>query len=458
MARPESIGRGDLHSALPVVVVGLWTVLLSAFVILGADLMWAVALGDAIRRDGAVPAGVPFASAPQVDWPNPVVLSQLALSAIHSLGWWALPAMQLGLVTTTLLLVLLDASRMGARPGRSAAIVSLVVVGCASPFVVTRFPSLSLVPFVTLALLLRRQEERPSRAVWLVPVLLALWGNLHGGVLVGGAVLGIWVLAGRSHGWLRRGLVGIASMAALLLTSAGMRTPEYYLGVLGNEAASRRTGLWAAPDLTNPLDVGMLLCGGVLVVLAVKVLCRWEWIVVAALAVATVSAARNGVWLLLFLAPVAAAGPGRSRSDSTVLGDVAPRDRAAHRAALLVTAILTAGIVVAVLATRSASLRPPGSELVESVRRTAGRMPVLAVEPAAETFAAAGITVWAANPVDAFTRDVQGSFVDFLVHCRVPDPDLTVAVVGDECVDQLTSAGWVARQRSNGLTLLNRTA
>ncbi len=151
--------------------MGLWTVALAAFVIIGADLMWAVALGDLIRRDGAVPAGVPFASAPQIDWPNPAVLAQLLLSVVHGLGWWALPALQVVLVAATLLVVLADASRMGAHPGRSAAVVSLVVIGCASAFVLVRFPSLSLVPFVVLVLLLRRQEERPGRAVWLVPPL-----------------------------------------------------------------------------------------------------------------------------------------------------------------------------------------------------------------------------------------------------------------------------------------------
>ncbi|HYN67104.1 MAG TPA: hypothetical protein VES93_09465 [Ornithinibacter sp.] len=455
MARPVKSGRAGVPVPLAEVVLGFWTVALAAFVIIGADLMWAVALGDTIRRDGAVPAGLPFASAPQLDWPNPAVLAQLFLSVVHGLGWWALPALQLVLVAATLLVVLADASRMGAGPGRSAAVVSVVVVGGASAFVLARFPSLSLVPFVVLVLLLRRQEERPGRAVWVVPPLLIVWGNLHGGVLVGLGVLGVWVLAGRSHTFVRRALVGVASLSALVLTSAGLRTPEYYLGVLGNEAAVRRTGMWAAPDLTNPLDVAMVLCAVALLALAARSLVRWEWVVVVAVAVATVSAARHGVWLLLFLAPVAAAGRHR-RAEIPADQGREPVRAARHPAVLLVVGAVTAGLVAAVLANRSEQVRPPGHELVAALRGIAGPLPVLAIEPEAETFAQAGITVWAANPVDAFPREVQGAFIDFLDDCRVPDAGLSVAVAGQDCAEELTREGWVVVRRSGELSILTR--
>ena len=455
MVRPVRSARHGLASVLPIAVVGLWTVGLAAFVIIGADLMWAVALGDAIRRDGTVPDGLPFASAPQLDWPNPAVLAQLLLSGVHGVGWWGLPALQILMVAATLLMVLADASRMGAPPTRSAVVVSLLAVGCAGAFVVVRFPSLSLVPFVTLVLLLRRQEERPDRAVWLVPPLVILWGNLHGGVLVGLAVLGVWVLVGSSHTFVRRGVVGIASLSALVLTSAGLRTPRYYLGALGNEAAARRTGLWAPLDLGNPLDLGMALVAVVLIALAARALVRWEWVLVVALALAAVSAARHGIWLLLFLAPVAAAGSARC---CALVGgrDAEPRAPSRRRVALLVLGAVTGALVAAVLAGRSAQVQPPGHALVQSLRRDAGSLPVLAREPEAETFAQAGIKVWAANPLDAFQPAVQRSFIDFLEDCSVPDPRLRFAVVDDECLARLTSQGWVAHERSGGLTVATR--
>lgn len=457
MARPVPTGRPGARFPLAEAVVGAWVIALAGFVILGADLMWVVALGDTIREEGAVPRGLPFASAPQLDWPNPVVLAQLVLSSVHGLGWWGLAALQLVLVAATLLVVVTDASRMAARPGRSAAVVSLVVIGCAKAFVVARYPSLSLVPFVTLLLLLRRQEERPNRAVWLVPALLILWGNLHGAVLVGLAVLGVWVLTGRAHTLRRRALVAAASLMALVLTPAGARTPGYYLGVLGNEAAARGTGLWAAPDLTSPLDLATLLCAAVLLALAARSLVRWEWIVALALAVATLAAARHGVWLLLFLGPVAAAGRAR-RPQPQATRAIGVEQVLRRAVVVLVLGAMTAGAVAAVLVSRSADVRPPGHELVQSVRRLAGPLPVLAREPEAETFAQAGITVWAANPLDAFPRDVQEAFIDFLDHCRPPDAGLTVAVVSDECAQRLGRAGWVVAQRSGELSVLTKAS
>jgi hypothetical protein len=117
---------------------------------------------------------------------------------------------------------------------------------------------------------------------------------------------------------------------------------------------------------------------------------------------------------------------------------------------------VTAGLVLAVLANRSTEVQPPGHDLVAALRRVAGPLPVLSREPEAETFAQAGITVWTANPVDAFPRDVQGAFLDFLDHCRVPDPGLTVAVVGEDCVGPLARDGWVAVERSGQLTIVRK--
>ncbi|WP_377643901.1 hypothetical protein [Oryzobacter terrae] len=447
--------RRSRRFPLPETVVGAWVVGVAGLLVLGADLLWVVALGDAARRVGGLPDGIPFASAPQLDWPNPALLAEVLLSLVDGLGWWALPALHLLLVAGTLLVLVSDARRLGARDGRIALAASLVVVGGSTALVVVRFPSLSLVPFVTLVWLLRREADRPSRAIWLVPPLVVLWGNLHGAVLVGIAVLGVFVLAGRGHGFVRRAVVGLLSLSALVLTSAGLRTPEYYLAALGNEAAVRGTDLWAAPSPTNPLDVAMVACGVVLLALAARRLTRWEWLVVAGLLVGTADAARHGIWLLLFLAPVAAAGARRSTVREGD-GQSTPATTRVGAAALVVVAVVAVGLVGVQLVRREDRVRPPGHALVPELRRIAGDRPVLAKEPEAETFARDGITVWAANPVDAFTRETQVGFLDFLHDCRIPDPALAVAVVDDECESVLAQAGWQVESRLHDLVVLSK--
>ncbi len=293
---------------LPELSVALWTALLAGLTILGSDLMWVVAMGDVIRDTGAVPHGIPFASAPQADWHNPIAVGQVLLSLVHAAGPIGLAALHLLVVAATLSVVVAESRRLGGGDVRTTAVVALVVVGCATAFAVARLPDLSLLPFVVAVAIMRRQHAEPSRAVWWLVPLYALWGNLHGGVLVGMAVLGVFLVASRGGGSLvRRALVGVAAALALLATSAGLGTPAYYVGVLTNEAAARGTDLWAAPDLGDPLDLAMLLAAAVLVGMCVRRgLPLWEWLATAGLVVAMLMTARNGVWMVLFVAPAAA--------------------------------------------------------------------------------------------------------------------------------------------------------
>lgn len=455
-APPAPRAVGGPRVPLAALAVTGWLLALAALVILGADLLWVVALGDEVRRTGAVPDGIPFAAAPQAGWPNPVVLAELLLSVVHGLGPLALAALQLVLVAATLLVVVAEGRRLGAGEGRTALVVSLVVVGASAALVVTRLPSLSLVPFVLALALMRRQHERPSRALWWLVPLFVLWGNLHGAVLVGLAVLGVFLVASRGGGPLLRRLgVGVGCALALVLTSAGLRTPEYYLGALSNEAAARGTDLWARPDPTHPLDAAMLLA---LVVLLALVARRrppvWEWLVVAGLALGTVQAARNGVWLVLFLAPAAL----RTRRAMPVAASgIAPSATRGHRAVTALAAVAAVVGCAVLLGARGTEAGAPGADVVAAVRSEAAGRVVLADEPLAETLAQGGVRVWAANPVDAFTREAQGSFLDFLHDAAVPaDPAIALVVVDTDRAAAVTGRGWRELRRVGGYTLLTR--
>ncbi|MFV0462283.1 MAG: hypothetical protein ACK5MP_03645, partial [Nostocoides sp.] len=146
------------------------------FVLVGADTLWAVALGDLIRSTGAIPDGIPFAVAASPDWPNPVVAGDLLLSGVNALGPSGLAILQVLLVAVTFAWV----AREEGSPGRRATVLVLVYLGALSPLVVARMPSLSLVPFVLLLTVLRADERAMSRRIWWVIPLLAVWGNLHG--------------------------------------------------------------------------------------------------------------------------------------------------------------------------------------------------------------------------------------------------------------------------------------
>src|SRR4051812_7435143 len=74
-----------LHVGPAAAAVGLVVASVAAGATIGADARWIAALGRAVADNGAIPHGVPYASAPSQDWPNVPVLAELI---VHGLVAW----------------------------------------------------------------------------------------------------------------------------------------------------------------------------------------------------------------------------------------------------------------------------------------------------------------------------------------------------------------------------------
>jgi hypothetical protein len=407
---PAELQRRDAWPFWTVIAGSAVLVLISAAVVVGADTMWLVALGNLFARAGSVPAGVPFAAADSSHWANLPVLGELLFAGVNHVGPLGLPVAQLLVDAALIALIVMGARALQAHDGATAAVLLIVALGTLPALGVVRAQLLSLLPFAMLMLLLRAEHARPTARVWLVVPLIAVWGNLHGAVLVGVAITGAYLLLSRlRHDAIVSAGVLAASIGALWLNPVGLRTTSYYSGVLTNEAARRGTGLWA-PLGSGGLFDGLLIAAG-LVLITLTVLSRrpaWEYAVLAGLTVGTITAARHGVWLLLFCAPAAAAGLSRRRQRA--------RDRDDSRARQLVSVgfavalLLGAGVL---LSSRRAALSANENDAVVIRDIAAGRV-VLAPEPLVETLAAAGVRVWLSNPIDAFSREDQAAYLDFL--------------------------------------------
>ena len=127
--------------------------LLALLTVIGADLMWLVALGDDVRRTGALPDGVPFAAAPSEGWPPVLVAAEVALSFIHELGLAGVLVWHFLAVIGTLVIVAVDGRRRGATDLSSALTIAVLVFGGAATFAVVRLQTFSLIPFVLTLLL-----------------------------------------------------------------------------------------------------------------------------------------------------------------------------------------------------------------------------------------------------------------------------------------------------------------
>ena len=107
--------------------------------------------------------------------------------------------------------------------------------------------------------ILERHRLRPDRLVYALPLLFALWVNLHGGFMLGLTLLLLWILCEamgrwqeRSSGSMRRlALVGLASLLATLANPngfAGAVYPLHYVGAgLGATLQEEQAGRLDSP-------------------------------------------------------------------------------------------------------------------------------------------------------------------------------------------------------------------
>jgi hypothetical protein len=376
---------------------------------IGADLYWAVAMGKELLETWQVPQGVPFAAAPSAGWPNVSMLAQVLFAAVANGGSAALLFTQVFVVGVVMFLLALDGSGVGAADTGIAASLLLLTLGALPTLAIIRLQSPSLLMFPLLLLLLRAQARSPSRKIWLVVPLVAIWGNLHGAVLVGLCVTLAYLGFGRFRQSPATAIgAAVACVAGLHINPAGWNTWHYYRGVLQNEAARRNTELWARPSLSEGFDVLMLIAASILIIYSIRARRPiWEYVCVGGLALGTLLAARNGVWLLMFCATPAALGLSRfarvRRHD--------PR-RLPSAQVLITTAAVTCAVLL--IFQRGDRVAPISEEEAQAVVKLAAGQVLLAPEPAVESFAAAGATVWMANPIDAFQREDQAAYLDFL--------------------------------------------
>jgi hypothetical protein len=298
-----------------------------------------------------------------------------------------------------------DLRRAGAHDGVGAIVLVGIVVAAPATFFVVRAQLFSLALFPVLVLLLRSEAQRRSRRIWLVVPLLALWANLHGGVLVGFSVVAVYLLFRRvRHSPISAGLLLVACAGALFATPALLATFHYYAGVLGGAIPSAQYGLWAPLSFHEPLDlIFMAVALPLLAAAARRRPPAWELVLLVALGLMSVHASRNGIWFLMFAAAPAARGLRRT---------AAARPMLSRRLALVCACfpLLMLGVGLA--------KQPDGASSNDWILRRAvtlaHRTPILAEPIEAEQLALDGRRIWIGNPLDAFTMADQRLYLDWL--------------------------------------------
>lgn len=194
-----------------------------------ADVPWHLATGELILKQGKLPLTDPWSFASNgepwyiISWLWDIIMA-LVSSALGLKGLFlftiAMPALAVALLAYALL------NRREA--GGDAIILTLfmVAIGMAD-FTVAR-PHLAAYLFIVISQLVlhKSRNNETSRALWLLPLLMIPWVNMHGSFLVMFTLLGAYGLEAiftRRWSWLKQLLIiSAASVVALLINPYGI--------------------------------------------------------------------------------------------------------------------------------------------------------------------------------------------------------------------------------------------
>ena len=161
-------------------------------------------------------------------WVDQQWFAQLALYHVAHIGGMRLTlALAFALDAAAIVVAAIGARRAGATV-RSVAIAVPVALIVAPWALQARTQSFALPLFVAVYALLAADSRRPSRRVFLVLPLLAVWGNLHGSAVLGaGLAVALGLLRARSQPRRSAALAG-GAVASLLVSPYGSDLIGYY--------------------------------------------------------------------------------------------------------------------------------------------------------------------------------------------------------------------------------------
>jgi hypothetical protein len=218
-----------------------------------------VAHHDVVRTD-------PYSFTSDRQWINHEWLAEVAMYASWKTGGNAgLVLAKASIVFATFGLVWWVWARSNVPLIGRALLLSVVSVGVLLRSHTFRPQVFSLLLFVVLLVVLK-ESERSRRGGWLwtLPPLFALWVNLHGGWIVGGAVLAIWALfelLDHERSWKHRLtplLIGICALVATLLNPYGFAMWQFLWETVG--LGRERIGDWQPAWRVLPSCVVLVIC------------------------------------------------------------------------------------------------------------------------------------------------------------------------------------------------------
>ncbi len=192
MPRSYSILIGSCGLYLLMLLLGIT---LGGGMIGDSDPLWHIATGDWIRAHGALPQTDPFSfTAGDYRWLNIASLWDILFSyVLEHWGWNGAVTVNAAVMALTSALIYANCV-MRSRDGLASALIVFFALTMLPPHL--RPLQVSMMMTALWLLVLGSVATNRARAVWLslLPVSMALWVNMHGGFIIGLALLGAYFL------------------------------------------------------------------------------------------------------------------------------------------------------------------------------------------------------------------------------------------------------------------------
>jgi hypothetical protein len=242
------------------------------------DVFWHLATGRYMWVTGRIPHADPFSwTVPGRPWIAHEWLTELWLYPLYRYGGYAALMLVFAAIITAAFAVSYATARLlGASRPLGVGVTVLAAVASSHTWGV-RPQMISMLLMALTAWLLTRaglpalpaaQDNGHAaagrrRALWVLPALMVVWVNLHGGFIFGLALIGIFALGqsaeawwarrarrADAHGrqWARSWPLLALCIAACLLNPNGLKGLIYPFSYLGNNASTRYIAEWVSPD------------------------------------------------------------------------------------------------------------------------------------------------------------------------------------------------------------------
>lgn len=334
--------------ALRLTTGGLWaflSVALPAIAALAAvlsvgDLAYQIRAGDLMLETGSVLRTDPFSlTAAGRPWLNLQWGSQIVFAAAHGIGGWSALIVLRSVLFGVIFFLIFATCRAAGASRRVAALLTLASLLLAST-IGSSFglrPQLLALPLFAASLWVVVGRRRRPGLLWIVPLLVAVWSNLHGSFFLGPLLVGLALIEDlvERKTARRTALVLGLSLVATVVHPFGLGAWRYVIGLSTDDVITRFISEWQPPTVKSLAGAAFFLSAGVVVLFAARAGRRIAWptvIWLVAFLGIGLQAERNLVWWSFGILPVVVgllpprpsrqAGDGPSRANGAIVAGV----------------------------------------------------------------------------------------------------------------------------------------